>query len=101
MHGHPATLSLLINGLLTNYIYHFICAVSGAETAASAGGLPPSGAAPVRPYGGRFRGVTKHKRTQRYEAHIWQCKKQLYLGGFDSEILAAKSHGEPLISFVF
>jgi len=42
----------------------------------------------------RFRGVTKHKRTQRYEAHIWECKKQIYLGGFDSELLAAKSHGE-------
>lgn len=42
----------------------------------------------------RFRGVTKHKRTQRYEAHIWECKKQIYLGGFDSEILAAKSHGK-------
>jgi len=41
----------------------------------------------------RFRGVTKHKRTQRYEAHIWECKKQIYLGGFDSEVLAAKSHG--------
>jgi hypothetical protein len=98
--------------------------------------------------GTRFRGVTKHKRTQRYEvralpmpvppvaaagrrppsrpppfvqislsaenlahilnlpfrppsshhpptapqAHIWQAKKQIYLGGFDSEVLAAKSH---------
>ena len=48
----------------------------------------------AKPWGGRYRGVTKHKRTQRYEAHIWQCKKQLYLGGFDSEVLAAKSHGE-------
>jgi hypothetical protein len=44
----------------------------------------------------RFRGVTKHKRTQRYEAHIWECKKQIYLGGFDSEILAAKSHGKKI-----
>ena len=48
----------------------------------------------AKPWGGRYRGVTKHKRTQRYEAHIWQCKKQLYLGGFDSEVLAAKSHGK-------
>ena len=38
-------------------------------------------------------GVTKHKRTQRFEAHIWETKKQIYLGGFDSEELAAKSHG--------
>lgn len=42
--------------------------------------------------GKKFRGVTKHKRTQRYEAHIWECKKQIYLGGFDSEYLAARSH---------
>lgn len=47
---------------------------------------------PTKPKGHRFRGVTKHKRTQRYEAHIWETKKQIYLGGFDSEDLAAKSH---------
>ncbi|GAB4817408.1 hypothetical protein N2152v2_004454 [Parachlorella kessleri] len=41
---------------------------------------------------GRFRGVTRHKRTQRYEAHIWRDKKQIYLGGFQSELAAAKSH---------
>lgn len=40
----------------------------------------------------KFRGVTKHKRTQRYEAHIWESKKQIYLGGFESEMLAARSH---------
>lgn len=40
----------------------------------------------------KFRGVTKHKRTQRYEAHIWESKKQIYLGGFESELLAARSH---------
>ncbi len=34
------------------------------------------------------------RRTQRFEAHIWESKKQIYLGGFDSEVLAAKSHGE-------
>lgn len=36
--------------------------------------------------------MTKHKRTQRFEAHIWDAKKQIYLGGFDSEIMAAMSH---------
>lgn len=40
----------------------------------------------------KFRGVTRHKRTQRYEAHIWESKKQIYLGGFESEMLAARSH---------
>lgn len=40
----------------------------------------------------KFRGVTRHKRTLRYEAHIWESKKQIYLGGFESELLAARSH---------
>ena len=30
----------------------------------------------------------------RFESHIWEAKKQIYLGGFDSEALAAKAHGE-------
>jgi hypothetical protein len=109
---------------------------------------PAADAASAR--GARFRGVTKHKRTQRFEvrtlttppralpiaaarrrprasfsprnlahprrnfrspafelssalppaavarlraqAHIWQAKKQIYLGGFASEVLAARSH---------
>jgi len=41
---------------------------------------------------GKFRGVTRHKRTLRFEAHIWESKKQIYLGGFESELLAARSH---------
>jgi len=40
----------------------------------------------------KFRGVTRHKRTQRFEAHIWESKKQIYLGGFESELWAARSH---------
>jgi len=32
-----------------------------------------------------FRGVTHHVRTNRWESHIWEDGKQLYLGGFDSE----------------
>ncbi|KAL4448290.1 hypothetical protein ABPG75_005509 [Micractinium tetrahymenae] len=40
----------------------------------------------------RYRGVTRHKRTQRFESHIWEMKKQIYLGGFDTEPLAAKAH---------
>ena len=35
------------------------------------------------------RGVTHHCRTGRYEAHIWDAGKQVYLGGFDSEEQAA------------
>lgn len=40
----------------------------------------------------RFRGVTRHRRTKRWEAHIWDNKKQVYLGGFDIESQAAKAH---------
>ncbi|KAK9826847.1 hypothetical protein WJX81_007439 [Elliptochloris bilobata] len=40
----------------------------------------------------RFRGVTRHRRTRRWEAHIWDNKKQVYLGGYDSEEHAGKAH---------
>jgi len=36
-----------------------------------------------------FRGVTHHIRTNRFEAHLWENGKQLYLGGYDSPQLAA------------
>ena len=41
-----------------------------------------------------FRGVTLHRRTKRWESHIWvrETGKQLYLGGFDREHSAAEAH---------
>ncbi|KAG1665636.1 hypothetical protein FOA52_011230 [Chlamydomonas sp. UWO 241] len=39
-----------------------------------------------------LRGVTRHRRTARYEAHIWEDRRQCYLGGFDVEDHAAKAH---------
>ena len=41
----------------------------------------------------RFRGVTKHKRSGRWEAHIWirDSKKQVYLGGYSNEQHAAEA----------
>lgn len=36
-----------------------------------------------------YRGVTFHIRTQRYEAHLWHNKKQLYLGGYSTPDEAA------------
>jgi len=41
-----------------------------------------------------FRGVTLHRRTKRWESHIWvrETGKQLYLGGFDNEAVAAEAH---------
>ncbi|KAI3432239.1 hypothetical protein D9Q98_003800 [Chlorella vulgaris] len=44
------------------------------------------------PGGLRMRGVTRHKRTQRYEGHIWESKKQVYLGAYDTEALAGMAH---------
>ncbi|KAK9802995.1 hypothetical protein WJX73_006809 [Symbiochloris irregularis] len=41
-----------------------------------------------------FKGVTKHRRSGRYEAHIWvkEMHRQVYLGGFETEDLAAEAH---------
>lgn len=36
-----------------------------------------------------YRGVTHHIRTNRYEAHLWENGKQLYLGGYDTSQQAA------------
>ena len=67
---------------------------------------PPAGAAPLgssaagrSPFkrgrsSSAFRGVTLHRRTKRWESHIWvrETGKQLYLGGFDFERAAAEAH---------
>eukprot|EP00887_Chlorella_sp_A99_P006643 scaffold3.g6643.t1 len=42
----------------------------------------------------RFRGVTKHRRSGRWEAHIWvkELGKQVYLGGYECEEHAAEAY---------
>ncbi|WOK99208.1 AP2-like ethylene-responsive transcription factor [Canna indica] len=50
----------------------------------------------------RYRGVTRHRWTGRYEAHLWDssCKqegqarkgRQVYLGGYDLEVKAARAY---------
>ena len=42
----------------------------------------------------KFRGVTKHRRSGRYEAHIWvkDLGKQVYLGGYEHEEHAAEAY---------
>jgi hypothetical protein len=44
-------------------------------------------------YGGHnYKGVTKHRCTGRWEAHIWDQGKQVYLGGFSTSIAAARAY---------
>lgn len=58
-----------------------------------------------------YRGVTKHRLTGRYEAHYWDAQfkrekvgtggrtrgRQVYLGGYQTELEAAKSYGKSLV----
>ena len=52
---------------------------------------PPSADSP-RVGGHNFRGVTWHHCTGSWEAHIWEAKKQSYLGGFNSSAAAATAY---------
>ena len=38
----------------------------------------------------KYRGVTYYRRTGRWESHIWDEGRQVYLGGFETEIEAAR-----------
>ena len=40
----------------------------------------------------KYRGVTHHCRTGRWEAHLWKNGKQVYLGGFSDEPQAALAY---------
>lgn len=52
--------------------------------------MPPSSHTPIPSTVNQPTNPTACRRTTRWEAHIWEERRQMYLGGFENEDHAAK-----------